>query len=146
MSAPASPNDDADDERAEDGAVVDEADDPDDVDEEDAPPSEYPAPDPRHAIAAAVGMTVAVGAAFTTSIAFGRVAFAILAVAFGGIAVFGVVRSRTEGRAHSLRLKSGDLTLSDARPGLRATLTIPARAAHGDRLAVQTPDVPQKVA
>jgi hypothetical protein len=29
---------------------------------------------------------------------------------------------------------------------LRATLAIPARAAHNDRLAVQTPDVPQKVA
>jgi signal transduction histidine kinase len=43
-------------------------------------------------------------------------------------------------------LHGGDLTLGDARPGLRATLAIPARAAHGDRLAVQTPDVPQKVA
>jgi signal transduction histidine kinase len=43
-------------------------------------------------------------------------------------------------------LHGGDLTLSDARPGLRATLAIPARAVHSDRLAVQTPDVPQKVA
>jgi signal transduction histidine kinase len=43
-------------------------------------------------------------------------------------------------------LHGGDLRLSDARPGLRATLAIPARAAHSDRLAVQTPDVPQKVA
>jgi signal transduction histidine kinase len=43
-------------------------------------------------------------------------------------------------------LHGGNLTLSDARPGLRATLAIPARAAQGDRLAVQTPDVPQKVA
>jgi signal transduction histidine kinase len=43
-------------------------------------------------------------------------------------------------------LHGGDLTLSDARPGLRATLAIPARAANSDRLAVQTPDVPQKVA
>ena len=43
-------------------------------------------------------------------------------------------------------LHGGDLALSDARPGLRATLTIPARAANSDRLAVQTPDVPQKVA
>jgi signal transduction histidine kinase len=43
-------------------------------------------------------------------------------------------------------LHGGDLTLSDARPGLRATLAIPARVAHSDRLAVQTPDVPQKVA
>jgi signal transduction histidine kinase len=43
-------------------------------------------------------------------------------------------------------LHGGDLTLGDARPGLRATLAIPARAIHSDRLAVQTPDVPQKVA
>jgi signal transduction histidine kinase len=43
-------------------------------------------------------------------------------------------------------LHGGDLTLSDARPGLRATLAIPARAVPSDRLAVQTPDVPQKVA
>jgi signal transduction histidine kinase len=43
-------------------------------------------------------------------------------------------------------LHGGDLTLSDARPGLRATLAIPARAANSDRLAVQTSDVPQKVA
>ena len=43
-------------------------------------------------------------------------------------------------------LHGGDLALSDARPGLRATLAIPARVAHSDRLAVQTPDVPQKVA
>jgi signal transduction histidine kinase len=43
-------------------------------------------------------------------------------------------------------LHGGDLTLSDARPGLRAMLAIPARAANSDRLAVQTPDVPQKVA
>jgi signal transduction histidine kinase len=43
-------------------------------------------------------------------------------------------------------LHGGDLNLSDARPGLRATLAIPARAANSERLAVQTPDVPQKVA
>jgi signal transduction histidine kinase len=43
-------------------------------------------------------------------------------------------------------LHGGDLRLSDARPGLHATLAIPARAAHSDRLAAQTPDVPQKVA
>ena len=43
-------------------------------------------------------------------------------------------------------LHGGDLRLSDARPGLRATLAIPARAVHSDRLAAQTPDVPQKVA
>ncbi len=43
-------------------------------------------------------------------------------------------------------LHGGDLTLGDARPGLRATLAIPARAGNSDRLAVQTPDVPQKVA
>jgi signal transduction histidine kinase len=43
-------------------------------------------------------------------------------------------------------LHGGDLKLSDAEPGLRATLTIPARAAGSDRLAAQTPDMPQKVA
>ena len=31
-------------------------------------------------------------------------------------------------------------------PGLSATLAIPARAGASDRLAAQTPDVPQKVA
>ena len=40
----------------------------------------------------------------------------------------------------------GDLRLGDAHPGLSATLAIPARAGAGDRLAAQTPDVPQKVA
>src|SRR6202035_3885401 len=43
-------------------------------------------------------------------------------------------------------LHGGELRLSDAHPGLVATLAIPARAAGGDRLAVQTQDVPQKVA
>jgi signal transduction histidine kinase len=44
-------------------------------------------------------------------------------------------------------LHGGDLRLGDAHPGLRATLAIPAlAAAAGDRLAAQTPDVPQKVA
>ena len=43
-------------------------------------------------------------------------------------------------------LHGGDLRLSDAHPGLHATLALPARTAHGDRLAAQTPDVPQKVA
>jgi signal transduction histidine kinase len=43
-------------------------------------------------------------------------------------------------------LHGGDLRLGDAHPGLAATLAIPARAAAGDRLAAQTPDVPQKVA
>jgi signal transduction histidine kinase len=43
-------------------------------------------------------------------------------------------------------LHGGDLRLGDAQPGLRATLAIPALAAAGDRLAAQTPDVPQKVA
>lgn len=41
-------------------------------------------------------------------------------------------------------LHGGALTLSDAQPGLCATLAIPARA--GEALAVQTNDVPQKVA
>jgi signal transduction histidine kinase len=44
-------------------------------------------------------------------------------------------------------LHGGDLRLGDAHPGLRATLAIPAlAAAAGERLAAQTPDVPQKVA
>jgi signal transduction histidine kinase len=43
-------------------------------------------------------------------------------------------------------LHGGELRLGDARPGLVATLVIPARRDVGDRLAVQTPDVPQKVA
>jgi signal transduction histidine kinase len=43
-------------------------------------------------------------------------------------------------------LHGGELRLSDAHPGLVATLAIPARAAVGDRLPAQTQDVPQKVA
>jgi signal transduction histidine kinase len=43
-------------------------------------------------------------------------------------------------------LHGGELKLGDAHPGLTATLAIPARAGVGDRLAAQTPDVPQKVA
>jgi signal transduction histidine kinase len=43
-------------------------------------------------------------------------------------------------------LHGGDLRLADAHPGLSATLAIPARAGVSDRLAAQTPDVPQKVA
>jgi signal transduction histidine kinase len=43
-------------------------------------------------------------------------------------------------------LHGGELRLGDAHPGLTATLAIPARAGPGDRLAVQTPDVPQKAA
>ena len=43
-------------------------------------------------------------------------------------------------------LHGGTLKLADAHPGLRATLAIPARAGTSDRVAVQTPDVPQKVA
>jgi signal transduction histidine kinase len=43
-------------------------------------------------------------------------------------------------------LHGGDLRLGDAHPGLSATLAIPARAGVSDRLAAQTPDVPQKVA
>ncbi len=43
-------------------------------------------------------------------------------------------------------LHGGELRLDDARPGLRATLAIPARAGASDRLAAQTQDVPQKVA
>jgi signal transduction histidine kinase len=43
-------------------------------------------------------------------------------------------------------LHGGELRLGDAHPGLTATLAIPAPAVVGDRLAAQTPDVPQKVA
>jgi signal transduction histidine kinase len=43
-------------------------------------------------------------------------------------------------------LHGGELRLGSAHPGLTATLAIPARAGIGDRLAAQTPDVPQKVA
>jgi signal transduction histidine kinase len=43
-------------------------------------------------------------------------------------------------------LHGGELRLDDAHPGLRATLAVPARARTSDRLAAQTPDVPQKVA
>jgi signal transduction histidine kinase len=42
-------------------------------------------------------------------------------------------------------LHGGELRLGDARPGLVATLAIPARSAVGDRPPV-APDVPQKVA
>lgn len=43
-------------------------------------------------------------------------------------------------------LHGGELRLDDNNPGLSATLAIPARAGASDRLAAQTPDVPQKVA
>ena len=43
-------------------------------------------------------------------------------------------------------LHGGELRLADAYPGLSATLAIPAPAGVSDRLAAQTPDVPQKVA
>jgi signal transduction histidine kinase len=43
-------------------------------------------------------------------------------------------------------LHGGELRLGDNNPGLSATLAIPARAGASDRLAAQTPDVPQKVA
>jgi signal transduction histidine kinase len=43
-------------------------------------------------------------------------------------------------------LHGGELRLGDSHPGLTATLVIPARSERGDRLAAQTPDVPQKVA
>ena len=43
-------------------------------------------------------------------------------------------------------LHGGELRLDDAHPGLIATLKIPAVAGVSDRLAAQTPDVPQKVA
>ncbi len=43
-------------------------------------------------------------------------------------------------------LHGGELRLGNAHPGFTATLAIPARAGVSDRLAAQTPDVPQKVA
>ena len=43
-------------------------------------------------------------------------------------------------------LHGGELRLGDGNPGLTATLAIPARTGASDRLAAQTPDVPQKVA
>ena len=43
-------------------------------------------------------------------------------------------------------LHGGELRLSDAQPGLVATLALPARAGAGDRVAPPIPDVPQKVA
>ena len=43
-------------------------------------------------------------------------------------------------------LHGGELRLGDAHPGLSATLAIPALAGASDRLAAQTPDVPQRVA
>jgi signal transduction histidine kinase len=43
-------------------------------------------------------------------------------------------------------LHGGELRLGDAHPGLTATLKIPAAVGVSDRLAAQTPDVPQKVA
>ena len=43
-------------------------------------------------------------------------------------------------------LHGGELQLGDSHPGLTATLVIPALSAAADRLAAQTPDVPQKVA
>jgi signal transduction histidine kinase len=43
-------------------------------------------------------------------------------------------------------LHGGELRLGDSHPGLTATLVLPARFTAGDRLAAQTPDVPQKVA
>jgi signal transduction histidine kinase len=43
-------------------------------------------------------------------------------------------------------LHGGELRLGDAHPGLVATLVIPALAGASERLAAQTPDVPQKAA
>ena len=43
-------------------------------------------------------------------------------------------------------LHGGELRLSDAHPGLVATLAIPARSGASERLAAQTQDMPQKVA
>jgi signal transduction histidine kinase len=43
-------------------------------------------------------------------------------------------------------LHGGELRLSDAHPGLVATLAIPARVGTTERLATPTSDMPQKVA
>jgi signal transduction histidine kinase len=43
-------------------------------------------------------------------------------------------------------LHGGDLRFDDAHPGLIATLALPALSGSSDRLAAQTPDVPQKAA
>jgi signal transduction histidine kinase len=43
-------------------------------------------------------------------------------------------------------LHGGELRLSDAHPGLVATLVLPVRASAGDRVAPPMLDVPQKVA
>jgi signal transduction histidine kinase len=43
-------------------------------------------------------------------------------------------------------LHGGELRLGDAHPGFTATLAIPALSGAGERLAAQTPDVPQKLA
>lgn len=43
-------------------------------------------------------------------------------------------------------LHGGELRLGDSRPGLTATLVLPALSDAADRLAAQTPDVSQKVA
>jgi signal transduction histidine kinase len=43
-------------------------------------------------------------------------------------------------------LHGGQLRLSDARPGLIATLVLPARASLGERVVAPTLDVSQKVA
>jgi len=43
-------------------------------------------------------------------------------------------------------LHGGELRLGDSHPGLTATLVLPALSDAADRLAAQTPDVPQKVA
>lgn len=104
----------ADDEPAEAddlaSAVDDEVDDDLDPLGDPAPPS-FPAPRIVHALGVAALMTVAVGVAFSSGLAFGRAAFGLLAVAFGAAAAFGVLRSRAEGREHTLRLRSGDLTI-----------------------------------
>lgn len=96
----------------------------DDVDDADEPPPSYPAPNPLHALGAALAMAVAVGAAFSSSLAFGKVAFALLAVVFGAAATWGILRSRIEGRGDSLRLRSGDLTLGAFSAGLCYALVL----------------------
>lgn len=64
------------------------------------------------ALGAVAVMSVAVGAGFSAGFAFTRVGLVVVALAFAGAGVFGVMRSRAEGRGDTLRFKSGDLTLA----------------------------------
>lgn len=91
--------------------------------EDEAPPS-WPAPKPAHALGAVLAMTVATSGAFSSPLAFGKVAFALLVLVFGAAGAWGIIRSRAEGRGDSLRLRSGDLTLGAFAAGLLYALVL----------------------